>query len=220
MPEQPPKPNPTIKNSSLGSLKKSLFSSSRLKPGEVPPKEVREQAATSSVIERPAVEAVPEKREAAEPKAPLQINEVSEALSPTSVTYTPASTESQKPASKPGPRKPRLARAAVGSIQRRRDASVSSGRQVAVRLSSATCQELDKIYKDIKEASQLQDPLKDAEIVRVAVEFLLRVIGVRNISLAQAYEGDARYSLILGESRVETILLEFLESEVVNLLKK
>ena len=208
MPEQPPKPNPTIKNSSLGSLKKSLFGSSRLKPGEVLPKEVREQAATSSVIERPAVEAVPEKREA------------SEALSPTLVTYTPASTESQKPASEPGPRKPRQARAAVGSIQRRRDASVSSGRQVAVRFSRATCQELDKIYKDIKEASQLQDPLKDAEIVRVAVEFLLRVIGVRDISLAQAYEGDARYSLMLGESRVETILLEFLESEVVNLLKK
>lgn len=228
MQEQQPKPSPAIKDSSPGSLRKSLFSGSRLKPGDVRPREARQERAATSAVE-PATPVREPRREVRETESAASVTppalssktEANESSAVTVVADVRPPVESRGPAATSSvPPKRKAWRPTRTTILRKRDASFTEGRQVAVRLSAASTREIDQICEAIRQASGFEDPLKDAEFVRVAVDFLLRILDVRKINLADAYEGDARLSLILGDLRVETLLMELLEREIVDLLKR
>jgi len=204
-----------------GLLATQLLQQSRLKPGEVAPIEREHEEAATSVVN----EAIPVQEPTGQP-VPRQpvLHETTVEQPPASSVTVIAPSLPERRTSKLSDTRPRRIKPSqrpdADTIIRRRNASLVEGRQVAVRLSLATTQEIDAICQAIKQVSGFKDPLLDAEFARVAIEFLLRVLRSRHIDLAQAYTDIAtRYSLRLGETRVETVLLEYLEEELPDLLR-
>jgi len=233
MPEERDKSAPIVKGQPKASLKEDLFGRSLLKPGEARSKPQQEVAQDTTPITVETVQA-PAKVDAPAPAAPKTASQPSpasrrsraKAHAETASATTSATMEAQLPAMLPkivpvrvveGPKNRReWGRPVLGAILRKREPSYANGRQVAVRLSAASTEQIEKIREAMQAISGFADPLKDAEFARVAIEFLLRVLDVTEVDLAQAYSDERiRYSLWTGEVRVESVLLDYLEKELL-----